>query len=264
MLTSIGMSMREKTPSRTGFSLLAIFVGLGALSSAVWWFADRGPSSQRSSLARDGAGNDLQLASLHLPEPLAAGADVQRSPLDGGAKAPVVELAPATISGRLQIDGFAPYHGRVHFRRENGVWERTASIDPYGRFYLEGVPAAALSLSFQAEWLEERPLLLPNEFLFTPAPGKTEFVDLDWKTRQLNVQVVAGDDLPSRARVDIAGPNYRASFDTNERGKAKLSLVGSGRFSLRAELPSGKSGEAAVELEEGDELETVVISAERR
>lgn len=247
---------------RARFPLLTAFVGLGVLLCVVWRLADRETSHQRSSFVRETEAGEVELASLHLPEAAAVVA-VQRTPLDDGAQAPEVEPARSTISGRLQIDGFAPYHGKVRLRQENGAWERTAAIDPYGRFYLEQVPAATLSLSFEAAGLEERKLLLPNAYQVTPAAGEIEFVDLDWKTRQLNVQVVSADAPPGQASVVLSGPHYRASFDTNARGKAKLNLIGSGRFSLRAERP-GQSGAAELELEEGDELDTIVIATAPR
>lgn len=186
----------------------------------------------------------------------------QRTPIVAEARTPaaVEPLALASITGRLQVDGSSPYHGKVRIDSQGDAWQHTATIDPYGRFYVEGVPPSKLTLSFEMEWLAERQLLLPT-FTTTPAPGKTEVVDLDWSTRHVDVRVVSGTEVPGQARVDIHGPNYQASFDTNERGKAKLSLVGSGSFSFRADLPSGRRGEAGVELHAGDELETVVITA---
>lgn len=246
-------------------SLVPTFAGLGALLCAVWWFADRAPAGDRSVVARAPESAREQPAEVLRAGTLDAPHGSRRTPIESEAStsAAVESLAPATISGRLQVDGLAPYHGEVRIEAENGPWQHTATIDPYGRFYIEGVPPSRLTLSFEMEWLAERQLLLPAA-VTTPVPGKTEVVDLDWRTRHVDVRVVNGDEAPGQASVDIHGPHYQASFDTNEQGKAKLSLVGNGSFSFRAALPSGRRGEASVELHEGDELETVVIIASQR
>jgi hypothetical protein len=249
-------------------SLAATFLVAGALLCAVWSFADRGPSTSEPGGARAPADASagvarMGVAKAHPAPELEPAPALVRTPVEAEARRESPEVAAtATISGRLQIDGFAPYHASVRLK-DGGGWDRAAPIDPYGRFHVEGVPAARLSLSFEAAGLEARKVLLPNELELTPAAGEIEFVDLDWKTRQLNVRVVDGDEPPGRARVDVEGPSYRASFDTSERGKAELSLVGSGLFSFRAELSSGRRGETTVELDEDSELDTVVIATER-
>ncbi len=241
-------------------SLLSTFVGLGALLCAVWWLADRATSSDRSVVARDPGPAFERSVELQPTESPAALRGVQRTALqaESSASAAAEPLAPANLTGRLQVDGFAPYHGRVRIEADD-AWRHTAVIDPYGRFYVENVPPSKLSLSFEMEWHAERQLLLPT-VLTTPEPGKTEVVDLDWRTRQVDVRVRNGDEAPGPVRVDMRGPSYLASFETNELGKARLSLVGSGSFSFRAALPAGLQGEAEVELYEGDELETVLIT----
>lgn len=248
---------RERSPW-----LLPALVAAVSLLLLVWWLVDRVPAFERSSLALERI-NEPAVApagTISLSEPRADAPQrmlvAAEEPFAEAAREPAL----ATISGRLQVDGFAPFQGSVEIRRAGGEPLLTAAIDRFGRFYVRDVPAAELRLSFRMEWLTERQLLLPS-VVVEPEPGETAVVDLDWTTRHVNVQVLAEGGAASRARVDLQGPNYAASFDTNERGKARLSLIGSGSFSLRASLPSGRTVEAALELDESDELETVLIAA---
>jgi hypothetical protein len=159
----------------------------------------------------------------------------------------------------LVIDGFAPSRARVHLEAAEAGWEHWLAVDRYGRFYLQGAPPGELALSFEAESLFERQLLLPNVLTVHARPGETEVVDLAWTTRQVNVQIGVPDELVGPVQVELTGPSYRTTFVTNERGRARLSLVGNGTFSFRAELPTGRQAEASQMLEESDELETIVL-----
>jgi hypothetical protein len=109
------------------------------------------------------------------------------------------------------------------------------------------------------EAVEGRVLVLP-EVVVTPAAGTHAVLDLDWTSRHVNVLVMDEEPLVTPARVELEGPSYAASFVTNEHGKARLALVGGGSFVFRAELPSGRRGEVAVELDDGEELDTILIS----
>ena len=54
-----------------------------------------------------------------------------------------------------------------------------------------------------------------------------------------------------------------ARFATDDTGKAALALVGAGHFVFRATQPDGRSGEAALEVEPGAELDTLVITVKQ-
>lgn len=251
---------RAKRPA-----LVLALAGLLAVPLALWWLAQRGSSGERGLSGRDpGAEASHQGQPTAPPEAVAALSAAGRTPLESEGPRVPAELEPATISGRLQIDGYAPYRGRVQLRQDGAGWERTEPIDAYGRFYVEGVPAARILLSFAVESLAERQLVLPNEYALDAPPGEIEFVDLDWKTRHVNVHVVTGEDLPlRRSSIEIVGPGYRTSVDTSDNGKSRLSLVGSGLFAFRAVLASGQTGVTELELEDGEDLDSVVIVAER-
>lgn len=242
-------------------SLASALVAAGVILSFLWWLAGRAPAEARSGLTRGGAlACQREEPPIQASAALATSSDLRRTPVEPAGTNPAEQPGLATLNGRLQVDGFAPYQGKVLIREVDRDRTRVAQIDLYGRFFVEDVPAARLSLSFEMEWSAERQLLLPS-VMVTPAPGETEVLDLDWTTRHVNVQVLEEGGAASPARVDLQGPDYAASFETDERGKAKLSLVGSGSFSLLASLPSGRSVGAALELHEGDELETVLIAA---
>lgn len=243
--------------------LLGAVGAVGLLLAAMAWLAGRGLGVPRQPAeARENERGLDPLAHLAASAELAPAAGRQ-DPVQREATTPLPadEPARATISGRLVIDGFAPSRGRVHVRAVRSEWERQVGIDPYGRFYLEGVPPAELLLAFEAEGLFERQLVLPNLFPVHPAPGEIHVVDLDWCTRQLNLQVADGDALAGPVEIELSGPNYRTRFLTNERGKARLSLVGSGDFRFRAELVPGVHVESSEALGDEGELETIVLAS---
>src|SRR5262245_42976724 len=224
-------------------SLATALVAAGAILSVVWFLAGRSPVTAHSGPAPEvevAGGRSREEESLLARTELAPAADLRRTQV-APASVPLVEQPGlATLNGRLQVDGFAPYHGRVVVREVEGERSWTGAIDRYGRFFVPDVPAAELSLSFEMEWNnEERQLLLPSVPV-TPAAGAVQVVDLDWTTRHVNVTVVDDVGAASPARVELSGPNYAATLDTNERGKARLSLIGGGSFSFRARLPSGR------------------------
>jgi hypothetical protein len=243
-------------------------VGVLAVLLGLWWLTHRAgssartldagePSTERREPGAHGPGADAVVA--------AALTATERAPRESAAPE-AVAAKPATISGRLQLDGYAPYRARVRLRQEGATWEKTVPVDDFGRFYLEDVPAARILLAFEVESMnaEERRLVLPNEHAVEPRAGEVQLVDLDWKTRHVNVHVVTGEDLPRRrSSVEIVGPGYRTRADTNDAGKLRLSLVGSGLFSFRAVLSSGQVGVTEVELEDGEDIDTVVIAPKR-
>ncbi|NOT30383.1 MAG: hypothetical protein HOP15_08040 [Planctomycetes bacterium] len=63
-----------------------------------------------------------------------------------------------------------------------------------------------------------------------------------------------------QARVHIEGPRYQTSIETDDEGKARLSLVGAGTFRFRAVQRSGREGEAVLELEADADLDSIVIT----
>jgi len=249
--------------------VLALGVALAALLGLAWWLGGPGLVGPRASGASAQAAETLRGAGAladarddegtreALLEP-GLGEGEERSPVVAAPEESAAGPAtPTRLTGKLQINGVAPFRGVVEMRDESGDWTRTLNIDRYGRFQLDEVPDRRLRLSFRAESSFERPLLLPTVEV-TPATGKLEVLDLDWSTRHLNVKVV-GDDEWRLARVHMRGPGYDTDFETDETGNARLDLVGAGVFTFRAELATGLVGEAELELEEGDELETVVI-----
>ena len=184
------------------------------------------------------------------------------------AAPPAVVEWPALVAGRLTIDGEAPDAlspdgVELTARTQDGSWVRTARLARDGRFTLADLPRTELELSFQPLSSTERQLLLPFVALAPRALQDGE-LKLDWKTTQVNVRVIDDGQPAVVARVEIEGPSYRTSITTNDKGTARLSLVGAGRFSFRAVQPNGRKGEAALELGADDELTSVVIAAETR
>lgn len=266
------MSARERghEPSaerESRFMLLSALVVVGALLCTIWWFEGRRPAFDRASLARNPQALEVEPDGMRSAQSLDASSPGRTPTVPEESTPPAAEAALATLSGRMQVDGFAPFRGTVRIREEGRDGQCAAALDRYGRFYAAGVPAAKLRLRFEMESEMEfaeqgRQLLLPD-VVIEPRPGQVELVDLDWTTRHVNVQVV-DDDGPRQARVDIQGPSYACRIETNERGKARLGLVGAGAFSFRATSLAGHQGEVAVELSAGDELETIVIATAPR
>ena len=167
---------------------------------------------------------------------------------------------PATVTGRVRLYGSPPDGGKCVLRSADGTFERSAALDLEGRFRFGTVPGAKLELSFELQSTDARQLLLPSVEV-APAAGAVQELDLDWEPRHVNVRVLGDGPGGNRARLEVEGPRTRANLDTDEVGKARLSVVGQGLFTFRAVQPCGRQGATTLELEEGAGLDSVVITA---
>ncbi len=183
----------------------------------------------------------------------------------------VAPPAPASLSGLLTIDDVVPEGGQLVLRAEDGQWEARSGLDRFGRFFFADLPIAPLGLAFEPAPVspgsaappgtgEQRRLLSP-ELRVLPEPGREQHVELEWSTKHINLRVVGDAPEGNRSLVEVEGPAVHASFETDDSGKARLGIVGDGRFLFRAVQPSGRRGEAELELDEEVDLETVVIAA---
>lgn len=170
-------------------------------------------------------------------------------------------LAPARLTGRLQINGYAARRGRTWLRSPDGSFARELAIDEGGRFYCEALPAGPLRVGFEAEGLFERTLLLPDQLPVEARAGELTVLDLDWWTRQVNVVVHSEDGWSGPTRIAVSGPGYDTEFQVDESGTVKLDLVGEGIFTFRATTPGGLAAATELELEAGDGLDTAVLVA---
>lgn len=172
---------------------------------------------------------------------------------------PTLETAATTIDGRLILDGRPPVErGRILFRSKDGTRAGSVPVDHEGRFWLAGVPRAGLQLSFELPSGDQRLLLLPSLTVRPDAVQATE-LELDWRTKHVNLRVVGDASGWNRSRVHVGGPDHDADLETGDDGTARLSLVGTGLFTFRATQASGLRGEATLALDEDTELESVVI-----
>ncbi len=252
--------------------MLLACAGLAVLLCGLWFSLRRPSAGGRASAAADVPAPEgsaelraperapAELAPAREPVPEDLGELGERSDDPAGA-APQPAAEPAAVAGRLVLDGVAPDGGRLRLRAADGSWEGAGALDPEGRFHLSGVPARELELAFELldlEPLEPRLILLP-EVVLHPQPGATEELTLDWRTTHVNVRVLSDAPEGCRARVSVTGPSTDASFETNDDGKARLRLVGEGRFRFHAVQRSGREGESELELAPDGELESVVI-----
>jgi hypothetical protein len=242
----------------------ALLVGAIALGCALlWlvWFRVRRTSHTGQVVDSAPSPEGLPQAAS---DPPALEAGPQRVPLQAAGPARVQELQTAragpaaTLTGFLTIDESPPAEGTVFLRAEELGWEQSVAIQE-GGFRVDAVPGARLELSFEIPPQDERRVLLPSLEVF-PEPGAVKDLSLHWKTQHVNLRVLREDGQELPATVTFTGPGYAASLETDERGKALLGLVGGGLFSFRALARSGGSGEATLELEEGVDLETVLIT----
>jgi hypothetical protein len=238
---------------------------MGVLLVLIGWIATRVAAHERArwSGARPAPRAEPE---LRAPAALDAPPFARRTPPPESAQEvdSNAQVARATLAGTVRIDGQAPWRTTIHLRAEDGGWESVVTADSDGRFEVADVPACALRLAFHAEpgmmeAVEGRVLVLP-EVAVTPAAGGREALDLDWTSRHVNVLVMDDEPLVTPARVELEGPSYAASFVTSESGRARIALVGVGRFVLRAVLPSGRRGETAFELGDDEELDTILVS----
>lgn len=253
------MVTATRREARAGRALAWLVSGCLALVLLAW-------SARRGFGARSGA-----------PEPQAVPAPapglLARTPAEGAARAPAVERevlagapapeapAPARLTGRLQVNGYAARRGRVRLRTSDGELLRELAIDAGGRFFCEALPAGRLLAEFEAEGVFERTLLLPDRFELETQAGELAVLDLDWWTSHVNVVVHSEDGLNGPARVALAGPGYDTHVQVDESGCVKLDVVGQGLFTFRTTTPGGLVGEAELELEAGDDLDTAVLVA---
>jgi len=244
-------------------SLVLAFLVLAAFLLALATLAQRlGTASRRTSVASarpDPGVPAPQPAPARPAAPAAEAPRVAAAPVPAANEPRAEPTGPATISGRLVLDGFAPFRGTVSLAERGGDWSAFAEIDAGGRFYLEDVPPGTVELSFGAEASQERILLLPEVAVDTRA-GEIAFVDLDWHTRHVNVQVLE-ESGRGPARLTVQGPGYDREVATNELGKAPLALVGSGLFTFRSRMANGLVSEEQAELDEAEELDSVVLTA---
>lgn len=191
--------------------------------------------------------------------PMAAAASTRENVAEPVTADSTTVPATAAITGRLQINGFAARRGRVRIRTEAGDYEQELVVDPYGRFYVEGVPAGELRIGFEAEGLFERQLVLPDRYPFVARAGELEVLDLDWWTRQVNVFIGGEEGELRAAEVELSGPGYGCALQVDEGGILRLDLVGQGIFTFHARTRDRREDSAALEFEEGDELDTVAL-----
>jgi hypothetical protein len=174
---------------------------------------------------------------------------------------PALEPTPATLAGRLVLDGRPPPHGgRVRYRSDDGARDGMAPLDPEGRFWLADVPPAGLVLSFELPASGPRVLLLPGAKV-RGAEGRPREIYLDWKTKHVNLEVIGDAAEWNESRVRVTGDGYDAIVPTDEGGELALTLVGAGLVTFRAVLCSGCQGEATLELPEDGGLDSVLIRA---
>lgn len=270
------MSSTTRTDARRRRSsaiLVVALAGLGAVALAVWLLLERGPEpapanlAARASPAEVGGGDVLVRRDPPVPELVHARVPLERDP-SADAAGPAVETAVGTVTGILSIDGAIPEGGRVVLRSADGKFERSSELDRFGRFAFEAVPVIELNLACAVADLgaggTEPRRLVPPRVDVLPEAGARRHLDLEWITKHVNVRVISDDPAGNQARVEVEGPATSASFETDGKGKAKLSLVGNGRFLFRAVQPSGRCGEAALDLEEDVELDSVVIATTLR
>lgn len=190
-----------------------------------------------------------------------SGASPDARELAADVPAPAAPPAPARLTGRLQVNGYAASRGKVRLRSGSGDFERQLAVDAGGRFYCESVPPGPLFLGFEADGHFERALLLPDRFELVARPGQLEVLDLDWWTRQVNLVVHSEDGWSGPTWVELRGPGYDTRVKVDESGLARLDVVGQGIFTFRTTTPRGLEAEAELELESGDDLDTAVLVA---
>ncbi len=249
-------------------SLVALCAGVVALLCGLWLpfprrketarvLAESEPAPIEAAAVRPPELAAPTLAALRVAAGRESGDERARESLAG---APAAEDAPATIAGRVILDGRPPLAGgRILFRSDDGTRAGSVLVDHEGRFWLQARPSEELVLSFDLEPSDQRVLLLPEQRI--RASGPTTELDLDWRTKHVNLKVFGDGAGGNRAQVDVAGPDCAASIETGDDGRAALTLVGAGLFTFRAVLPSGRRGEATLELVEGTDLDSVVIEA---
>jgi hypothetical protein len=175
----------------------------------------------------------------------------------GANAVPTAVLAPASITGRLLLDGHPPPEARILLRSEDGTSVGTVPVDHEGRFWL-ACAARAVQLSFELPPGGLRALVFPRLRVLLE-PGRTTELELDWHPKHVNLRVVGDPSGWNRARVQVAGPDHETELETGDDGIARLGMVGEGRFTFRATQTSGRRGEAVLELDGDTELESVVI-----
>jgi hypothetical protein len=228
----------------------------------VAWLFVHGDGTRRGPGA--GARDDVFVRTTPSEALLAAsGGTVEReavaAPIEPTRDASTPSEPPGPIEGRLSLDGSPPPPGaRVVYRSADGEREGWAPLDPGGRFRIEA-PAMELVLDFEVQAASPRLLLLPRQEA-KAAPGAATRLDLDWRTLQVNLRVVGAADGWNQASVHLTGPGHDDRFATGDDGKAGLDLVGSGLYRFEAVHPTGRRGEATLELQPDAELESVLVT----
>lgn len=260
--------MRSKSNRTVG--LLALLLGACALLGGLGWLLQRPTALERersgasllSSAARSASiGSSVSIrTALSAPALSVPAPSAPTSEANAGATRTATEIPTASLAGRLTIDGSHPRAGKLRLRSHHGTWRREAALDDDGRFLVDRLPPTPLVLAFEIESGSERALLLP-EVEVTPALESESRLELDWRTKQINLRVV-GAVQAGASTIAIEGPGYRTSVLTNGGGKARLSLVGEGHFSFRATRAGAKLGGTEVDIEADEELITIVLAAE--
>jgi hypothetical protein len=184
---------------------------------------------------------------------------VRESLQDPASKPAAASDAPTRIafSGRLTLDGVAPSEAFVRFRAGDGTQEGSRRLDGEGRFTLELAPTPALTLEFDVPLAGGRAPVLPR-WTGPVEPGAAP-LELAWRLAHINVRVHGDPGDWNQAEVQVLGSGCEARFESDEKGKSKLSLVAPGHYRFEARHRSGLVGEAELDLTEDSDLETVVI-----
>ena len=246
--------------------LLALVVASLALLLAVFAWLGRDGRATRVSAAQAGearAPATVRAAALE-PARAAAGRSstdarpAQPEPAVRGSAAP-----PGAIHGRIALDGRAPPEGTlVRVSASGSATSAAFALDSSGRFHVEGVAPGASTLSFVWPALDGRLVLAPQRTVVI-APGATREVELEWRSRHVNLKVTGDPGGWNRARVQLAGPATAAELETDDEGRASLTLLEAGTFRLRAVHASGRAGSTVLELADDSDLESAVIHLAR-
>lgn len=257
--TSNGNS-RDK-PSRPSVGLLlGLLLTSGVLLGLlVWWQRPAPHARSRAPVQAVSRAQERDASELHLPaveSASVAGARADARPAHASSTATIPRNA---LEGRLTVDG-RPLRATLHVSSANGDWRREVPLDEDGSFRVEEPPPSRLALAFACESDAPRKLLLPTVDL-PPETETRERLALDWATKEVNLRL-AGGEAAAFARVEIEGPGYRTEVETNEHGRALLSLVGEGPFTFRVTDDRGRAREAHLTLGPDEDLATVSLSVE--
>lgn len=259
--TSNGNPRGESSRPPVGLLLGLLLLSGALLGALAWWQRSATGERTRASVQTASPERATREASeLHAPSVDSAsgtGVRADARPVPD----PVAVAAPTNaLEGRLTVDGHPLRGGRLHVSSANGDWRREVPLEEDGSFRVEEPPPSRLVLAFACESDAPRKLLLPTVEL-PPGTEPRERLALDWATKEVNLRL-AGGEAAAFARVEVEGPGYRTEVETNEHGRALLSLVGEGPFTFRVTDDLGRAREAHLTLEPDEDLATVSLSVE--